>query len=216
MTGKKILIAGASGMIGFLILKEALKNNDVASVICLVRRPLNISHQKLIEIQVTDFKNYSSVAQAFRGLNAAYFCIGVYSGNVLNDVLREVTVDYAIAFAKMLKDNSPEATLCLLSGAGADQTGKSRIPFARYKGIAEAEINKLNLNFYTFRPGYIYPVTPRKEPNWGYKLLRLIYPLIKLFGKKYSIKSTDLAESMFQVGLNGFPKKILENIDMQK
>lgn len=211
---KKILIAGASGMIGSLILKNALKSDDVTSVICLVRHSLSISDPKLTEIKITDFKNYSSCSEAFGNIDAAYFCIGVYSGNVSNKVLKEVTFDYAVNFAQMLKEKSPDATLCLLSGAGADQTGRSKIAFARYKGLAEAEISKLKTHFYTFRPGYIYPVTPRKEPNRGYKILRLMYPLIKLLGKKYSIRSTELADVMFKVGLNGFSKNILENLDM--
>ncbi len=201
-------------MIGSLILENALNSNEIASIICFVRNPLGISSPKLTEIEVTDFNNYPSRREAFKNVDTAYFCIGAYTGNVSDAVLKEVTIDYAVAFARMLKDNSPNATLCLLSGAGADQTGKSKIAFARYKGIAESKINKLGLDFYTFRPGYIYPVTPRKEPNFGYKVMRFIYPLIKLLGKKYSIKSTELAKTMFQVGLNGFSKKILENSDI--
>ncbi len=80
--------------------------------------------------------------------------------------------------------------------------------------MAENQISKLGFNFFTFRPGYIYPVTPRKEPNWMYRLSRSLYPIIKLFGKNSSIKSTELAQEMFQVGLSGAKKEVLENVDI--
>jgi len=82
--------------------------------------------------------------------------------------------------------------------------------------MAENQISNLNLKFYSFRPAYIYPVEPRIEPNVGYKIFKALYPIIKVFGKKYSIKSTELANSMFYVGLNGSDKQILENEDILK
>ena len=106
--------------------------------------------------------------------------------------------------------------MCLFSGAGADRTEKSKVSFQRYKGMAENQITSLNLKFYSFRPGYIYSVEPRKEPNFSYKIARVLYPVIKVLGKKYSVKSTDLANAMFNVGLNGAEKQILENQDILK
>ena len=80
--------------------------------------------------------------------------------------------------------------------------------------MAENGISGLNLNFYTFRPGYIYPVTARKEPNFMYSISRALYPVIRLFGSNASIKSTELAEAMFKVGLGGTENEILENKDI--
>jgi len=70
------------------------------------------------------------------------------------------------------------------------------------------------LEFYTFRPGYIYPVTKREEPNLMYRVSRVLYPLVKLFGKNMSIKSTELAAAMFKVGVSGTDKRVLENRDI--
>lgn len=126
-------------------------------------------------------------------------------------MLKVITVDYVLAFAQMLADKSPGARFCLLSGAGADRTEKSKTPFALYKGIAENGVTALNLEFYSFRPGYIYPVIARKEPNFAYRVFRFLYPLVRLFGNQYSIRSTDLAAVMFKVGLNGTDISVLEN-----
>jgi len=210
----KILIAGASGMIGSLLIKQCLDSPQINEVISLVRRNSQLTHDKLTEVIIEDFENYAGYDHLFQNIDAAHFCIGVYTGQVDEALFKKITLDYAVAFAKALKKNSPLANLCLLSGAGADRTEKRRSVFGRYKGMAENQIDAMDLAFYTFRPGYIYPVTPRKEPNVIYTLTRLLYPLIKLLGEKASIKSTELASAMFNVGINGADKQILENKDI--
>ncbi len=211
---KNIIIAGASGMVGSILLKHCLSSSEVAQVASLVRRKSNHQHPKFKEIIVKDFTDYSNNATLFKNIDAAFFCIGVYTGQVSDDKFKIITVDYAVAFAEALKANSPNANLCLLSGAGADRTEKSNASFARYKGMAENQISALGLNFYAFRPGYIYPVTPRKEPNIMYRAMRLFYPLIRLGGSNSSIKSTELATALFNVGMNGAKKEVLENRDI--
>ncbi|MEW8470363.1 MAG: NAD-dependent epimerase/dehydratase family protein [Candidatus Thiodiazotropha sp.] len=44
--GKNVLITGATGMIGSLVLKHCLESDEVASVISLARRPSGIQHEK--------------------------------------------------------------------------------------------------------------------------------------------------------------------------
>jgi uncharacterized protein YbjT (DUF2867 family) len=212
----KAIIAGSSGMIGNLVLTNCLNSDKVTEVISLVRKPTGLTHKKLIEIVIEDFEDFSAQDDVFKNVSAAFFCLGVYTGQVPDDLFKKITVNYAVEFAQTLKQNSPQATLCLLSGAGADRTEQSKTAFARYKGMAENQIAALNFKFYSFRPGYIYPVEPRKEPNIGYKIIKALYPIFKLAGDKYSIKSTDLANAMFNVGLNGAAMQILENQDILK
>ncbi len=211
---KTVLIAGASGMVGNLLLKKCLSSDKVTRVISLVRRKRSENHPKLQEVIIEDFSDYSIHQSLFQQIDAAFFCIGVYTGQVPDEAFKTITVTYAVAFAKALKANSPDANLCLLSGKGADKTEKSKAAFARYKGMAENGISKTGLHFYSFRPGYIYPVTPRKEPNLMYSFTRVLYPLLKLLGKDVSIKSTELASAMFWVGLEGAKKELLENRDI--
>lgn len=212
----KVLITGSSGMIGKLVLTNCLYADKVSEVLSLVRKPTGQKHTKLTEIVIPNFEDYSSQERLFKDITAAFFCLGVYTGQVPDDLFKKITVNYAVEFARTLEKNSPQATLCLLSGAGADRTEKSKTSFARYKGMAENQIAKLNLKFYSFRPGYIYPVEPRKEPNFGYRIIKVLYPIFKLLGDKYSIKSTELANAIFNVGMNGADKQNLENQDILK
>ena len=211
---KTVLMAGASGMVGNLILSECLSSDSIEKVISLVRRKSNQDNPKLHEEIIEDFSDYSAHSGLFQNIDTAFFCIGVYTGQVPDPEFKRITVDYAVSFAETLKNNSANANLCLLSGAGADRSEKSKTAFARYKGIAENRISQLGLNFYTFRPGYIYPVTPRNEPNLMYRISRALYPLIRLLGKNASIKSSELADAMFKVGIRGGEKEILENKDI--
>ena len=212
---KRVLIAGASGMIGKLILQYCMESDEIGDIVSLVRKLSDKPDKKVKEVTVVDFKDYADQPEPFKSIDAAFFCIGAYTGSVPDDVFKAITVDYAIAFANALKNHSPESRLCLLSGAGADRTEKSRVPFAKYKGMAENQISALSFEyFYCFRPSYIYPVEIRKEPSVMYGLLRFLYPLIKLFGDRFSIKSTELAKAMFLAGLGGEYNEILENKDI--
>ena len=148
-------------------------------VTAIGRRKLGISHPKLKEVLHRDFADCSALAAALSGQDAAVFCLGAYTGAVSDAELRKITVDYTIEFARVLRGSSPDAAFSFLSGSGADPTGRSRIAFARYKGEAEKALLAAGFpRVYIFRPAYIYPVEPRKEPNFSYRLLRAIYPVI--------------------------------------
>jgi len=114
--------------------------------------------------------------------------------------LRTITVDYTIEFARVLRGGSADAAFSFLSGNGADPTGRSRIPFALYKGQAETALLAAGFaRVYIFRPAYIYPVQPRKEPNFSYRLLRAIYPAFRLLFPNQVIRADDLAQTMVDV-----------------
>ena len=214
---KKILITGATGMIGNLVLQNCLENKEIESVTSITRRECGIKHDKLTEIIHADFADYSAIKECFENIDVAYFCIGVYTGAVSREVFRKITVDYTVEFAKILKEKSPEATFCFLSGAGADQKEKSRMMFAKDKGAAENFlISQEFKQLYIFRPAYIYPVTKRKEPNLSYQLFRKFYPILKVLMPGGVITSVQLANAMFKVGLLGGEKVILENKDILK
>lgn len=203
-------------MVGNIVLQHCLTSNNVSEVICIVRKPLKISHEKLKAIVHDDFLNYHSISNDFKHIDVAYFCIGAYTGALPDAQFKEITVDYTKAFADTLANKSPQATFCFLSGQGADLQEKSKTAFARYKGMAENYlISKKFKKIFIFRPSYIYPVEKRKEPNMAYSIFRFLYPILKpLLGKKMSIKSTELGEAIFQAGFVNPPKTILENQDI--
>jgi uncharacterized protein YbjT (DUF2867 family) len=133
--------------------------------------------------------------------------------------LRKVTVGYTVEFARVLRAASPAAAFSFLSGSGADPTGRSRLAFARYKGEAEEALREMGFSHvYNFRPAYIYPVEPRQEPNFGYRLLRAIYPAFRLLFPNQVIRADDLARAMVDVAVRrtGEPGSlILENRDIR-
>ena len=133
--------------------------------------------------------------------------------------LRTITVDYTVEFARVLHDNSPDAAFSFLSGNGADPTGRSRIAFARYKGEAEKALEASGFSYlYIFRPAYIYPVEPRKEPNFSYRLLRAVYPVFRVLFPNQVIPADDLAEAMVEVVVRETGEtrcRVLENRDIR-
>ena len=215
---KNVIITGSSGMIGGLILKNCLERNDVATVTSIVRRKSGMEHPKLLEVVHNDFLNFKSVEKYFSNADVCFFCIGVYTGQVPKNEFVKITVDYTKAFAETLKRQSPNAVFCFLSGSGVDTKEKSRILFAREKGKAENIL--LGLKFkatYIFRPGYIYPVTPRKEPNLSYRLFRVLYSYIfKWAFPAIGITSEQLAHVMIEIGIRGGAKVLYENTEMRK
>lgn len=213
--GKRVLITGASGMVGALVMKHCLESNEISEVVSLVRRPGRVKHDKLTEIVVDDWLALPVDEQVFTDLDICFYCQGVYTGAVPPEEFRKITVDYPLVLGQKLKSKSPALVFCLLSGSGADRTEKSRVMFARDKGAAENGLLEINFNsFYAFRPGYIYPVEKRKEPNFMYRMSRWLYPLFRLMGKNASIKSTELAQAMFEVGMTGYTADALENKDI--
>jgi uncharacterized protein YbjT (DUF2867 family) len=197
---KRLVIVGATGMVGGYALRDALENPAVGRATSIGRRKLGISHPKLTEVLHRDFADCSALAETLSGQDAAVFCLGTYTGSVSDAELRRTTVDYTIEFARVLHASSPGAAFSFLSGGGADPTGRSRIPFARYKGEAENALLAAGFpHVYLFRPAYIYPVEPRKEPNFSYRLLRAIYPAFRVLFPNQVIRADDLARSMVDV-----------------
>jgi uncharacterized protein YbjT (DUF2867 family) len=216
---KRLAIVGASGMVGGYALRYSLEHPDVERVTSVGRRALGISHSKLTEVLHPDFADCSALATPLSGQDAAVFCLGTYTGAVSDAELRKITLDYTIEFARVLRDSSPGAAFAFLSGTGADPAGRSRIPFARYKGAAEKALLAAGFpRVRIFRPAYIYPVEPRKEPTFAYRLLRAVYPAFRLVFPDLVIRSDELARAMVDVALRDSEERgglVLENRDIR-
>jgi len=216
---KRVVIVGASGMVGGYALRYLLEDPAVGGVTSIGRRTLKVSHPKLTEILHSDFADCSPLAAALTGHDAAVYCLGTYTGAVPDEELRRITVDYTVEFARVLRASSPNATFAFLSGSGADPTGRSRMAFARYKGEAEKTLSAAGFpHVYMFRPAYIYPVQPRREPNVSYRLLRAIYPVFRVLFPNQVIRADDLARTMEDAAVRGIGEGrtlVLENRDIR-
>jgi uncharacterized protein YbjT (DUF2867 family) len=215
----RLVIVGATGMVGGYALRHALSLPAVERVTSISRRKTGISHPKLDEVLHQDFRDCSGLAQTLTSQDAAVFCLGTYTGTVTDAEMRTITVEYTVEFARVLRSSSPDTSFSFLSGSGADPTGRSRMAFARYKGEAEKAL--LGSGFprlYVFRPAYIYPVEPRKEPNFSYRLLRSVYPVLQLLFPSQVIRADDLAASMVDIVVRTGARTeqvILENRDIR-
>ncbi|HEX5168779.1 MAG TPA: NAD-dependent epimerase/dehydratase family protein, partial [Cyclobacteriaceae bacterium] len=89
---KRVLITGATGMIGNIILSHCVQSDEVSEVISLVRRRTDKQHPKLKEIVLSDFTDYSAIASSLRNIDVAYFCVGVYTGAVPDAEFKKITV----------------------------------------------------------------------------------------------------------------------------
>jgi uncharacterized protein YbjT (DUF2867 family) len=212
---KKVIITGASGMIGSRVLQHCLDDERIKEVVSLVRKATTNHHPNLTEVVISDFGALDSSVAFWQNIDVAYYCIGVYTGSVPRDLFRAITVDYPVHFAQVLKSHNPNAQFVLLSGQGADRTEKSKMMFAKDKGIVENLLSKMQFKqFFTLRPSYIYPVDKREEPSFSYRIMRRLYPVIRMLGPKYSIASHVLADVMFDIGLTGGKQEIMENVDL--
>lgn len=204
-------------MIGNLILLKCINNNNIKNVTCISRKPLLIKHPKIIEVIHNDFLDFNLISHYLQNQDICFYCLGVYTGQVSKEEFYKITVNYTEEFAKALIENSNCTTFCFLSGQGADSKEKSKIMFARDKGIAENKLLKLSFyRTYIFRPGYIYPIVKRIEPNFNYKIFRIGYKYImKFIYPNIGVTSEKLADVMLDVGLNLGNKTIYENKDIR-
>jgi uncharacterized protein YbjT (DUF2867 family) len=216
---QRLVIVGATGMVGGYALRYALEHPAVKSVTSIGRKKLGISHPKLKEVLHRDFADCSALAETLSGQDAAVFCLGTYTGAVSDAELRTITVNYTVEFARVFRLSSPDAAFSFLSGSGADPTGRSRLAFARYKGEAEKALLAAGFpRVYIFRPAYIYPVEPRKEPNFSYRLMRALYPAFRVLFPNQMIRADDLAKVMVDVAVRGTGERrsvVLENRDIR-
>ena len=216
---KRLVVVGATGMVGGYAVRYALEDPAVGRLTVIGRKTLGMSHPKLEEVLHRDFGDCSALTDALSGQDAVVFCLGTYTGSVSDAALRTITVDYTIEFARVLRHSSPEAAFSFLSGSGADPTGRSRLAFARYKGEAENALHAAGFpRVYIFRPAYIYPVEPRNEPNFSYRLLRMIYPAFRLVFPNQVIRADDLARAMVDVAVRDTSEvksAVFENRDIR-
>ena len=189
-------------MVGERVLHHCLSSAQVGEVRLIGRRGVAVDDSRVVSVEHSDFLDFSSRERAFDDIDSAVYCVGAYSGSVDDSEFRKVTVGFTESFGRTLAERSPEAGLVFLSGQGADLSERSRIPFARYKGMAENALLRLAFpRLDIFRPGYIYPTFERKEPNFAYRLFRLFYPALAQVYPNIGIGSDELGWSMAEAAL---------------
>ncbi len=209
------IVFGATGMVGEGVLHECLLHPDVASVLALSRRPVELHHPKLKELVHKDFFDYAPIERELTGYDACFFCLGVSSVGMKEEDYRHVTYDLTLSAARTLAKLNPSMTFCYVSGAGTDSTEQGRLMWARVKGKTENNLKKLPFKaVYLFRPGFIKPTPGLRHALPVSKIVAPLYPLFRLLLPKYICTLRDVGLAMIHVAALGSSKKILESSDI--
>ena len=219
MNKLKVIITGATGMIGEGVLYECLNHAEVEKVLVISRNPCGYSHPKLNEIIHKDLSNISSLSESVKGYNACYFCLGVTSLGKNEEDYTRLTYTLTLNFATILASFNPDMTFCYISGASTDSSEKGKTMWARVKGKTENDLMKLPFKLvYNFRPGGIepfLPLLPSQTYYKTYKYLSWLLALMKVITPNMVITLKDLSASMINASLIGYSKNILEMKDMK-
>ena len=215
----RVILFGATGMVGQAALRESLLDPEVTQVLAIGRSASGKKDDKLRDLVLSDLTNYASVADDLVGYAACFFCLGVSSAGMAEADYRRVTVDIAVAAARALVVASPAMTFVFVSGTGTDSTGKSRTMWARVKGEAENAVLALPFKaVYAFRPAFIRPMHGITSRTRSYRVLyALLSPLMPLVGMLFADQVTTtekVGRAMMNVVRRGAPKRILENVDI--
>jgi len=211
----KVIITGATGMVGEGVLHECLQHPDVSQVLVVGRKPSGKSHAKLTEIVHRDFQDLSPVADQFTGYDACFFCLGVTSIGLKEPAYHKLTYDLTLHFAAAMIIHNPNSVFIYVSGAGTDSTEAGKTMWARVKGKTENALMRLPFKkTYMFRPGYMQPTNGLTNSLKAYKFLGWTYPLLrKMFPNSVStLKEVGLA--MINAVIQLPPKSILEVKDI--
>ena len=208
----RVLLLGATGMVGQGVLRECVAANDVTEVVAIVRAPLERVPAKLTEVQHRDFFNWSDVDLG--GFDACFFCLGVTSLGKSEADYRHVTYDLTMSLAEALVKTSPQAVFVYVSGAGTN--AQSRQMWARVKGTTENALMAMPFRgVYCFRPGYIQPLDGVKSKvgwyNAIYVGLSWAYPLLRRALPGIVTSSEAVGRAMLKMARDGWPHKVLDN-----
>lgn len=215
----KVILFGATGMVGQGVLRECLLGNDVDNVVAIGRSTAGQQHAKLQEIVRADLFDLSPIENRLSGFDACFFCLGVSAAGMSEQDYRRVTYDLTISVAKTLVRLNPTMIFIYVSGAGTDSTERSRMMWARVKGKTENDLLKMPFRAaYMFRPGYIQPLHGiRTKTKWYgalYAVMGPLYPLWKRLLPKYVTTTECVGRAMLNVVRHGAPKRFLENQDI--
>lgn len=219
MNKLKVILTGATGMVGEGVLYECLQRPEVEQVLVLNRKSCGYTHSKLTEIIHADFSDISPLNDRLAGFNACYFCLGTTSmGKSEEDYTRQ-TYTLTISFATTLAALNPDMVFCYISGTGTDSSENGRIMWARVKGKTENDLMKLPFKqVYNFRPAGIEPfleLNPAQTYYKTYKYLGWLFTLMKTIAPNYVIPLKDLAAAIINASLTGYSKSVLEMKDIK-
>ena len=217
----KVILFGATGMVGQGALRECLLDAEVESVLVVGRSPTDQQHAKLREIVHDNFLDYSAIESRLIGYDACFFCLGVSSVGMNEERYRQLTYDITLAAARTLARLNPQMVFVYVTGRGTDSSEKGRLMWARVKGKTENDLLKLPFRAaYMFRPAGIQPLHGiRSKTAWVQAIYVVAAPLLSLLNRvapKYMTTTEQVGRAMIKVARDGFPRPVLESEDINR
>ncbi|WP_339264708.1 epimerase [Paenibacillus sp. FSL R5-0470] len=214
----KVIIFGATGMVGQSALRECLMDDRVQEILTIGRKKTEQQHTKLSQIQLSNVAELSSIEHEITGYDACFFCLGVSSAGMKEEEYKRVTYDIALSAGTTLARLNPQMTFVYVSGSGTDSSEKGRSMWARVKGKTENDLLKLPFkDAYMFRPGVILPLygiqSKTKVYQIFYDVMKPLYPMLKKLNSV--ITSEQLGRAMILVTINGYPRPRIESNELK-
>jgi uncharacterized protein YbjT (DUF2867 family) len=217
----KVILFGATGMVGQGALRECLLDPAVEGVLVVGRNPTGQHHAKLREIRHDNFLDYSAIESDLVGYDACFFCLGISSVGLSEERYRHITYDFTLAAARTLSKLNPAMVFIYVTGRGTDSTAQGQLMWARVKGETENELLKLPFKAaYMFRPAAIQPLHGIKSKTAWYQAIYAVaaplFGLLKRVAPKYITTTERIGRAMIKVARDGYPKAVLESDDINQ
>ncbi len=219
--GMKIILFGATGMVGQGCMRECLIDPEVETVLAVGRGPTGVQNAKLREIVHDNFLDFSAILSQLAGYDACFFCLGVSSLGMSEQRYRHLTYDITLAAATTLSRLNPGMVFVYVTGQGTDSSEQGRLMWARVKGKTENDLLKLPFKAaYMFRPAGIQPLHGvRSRTAWVQAIYVVASPLLTWLNRvapKYMTTSEQVGRAMIKVARDGYPKPVLESEDINR
>lgn len=213
--GIKIIITGATGMVGEGVLLECLEHLEVEKVLIVSRRPYNLKHPKLKKLIVTDFFHLDKVEDSLTGYDACFYCAGVSAVGMKETDYSRITYDTTLNFAATLARLNPNMVFSHVSGQGTDSSEKGRMMWARVKGKTENALMQLPFKaVYNFRPGIMKSTPGQQNIKPIFKFMASFYPFIRTIFPNFASTLKEVGLVMIKSVLQGYNKQVLEVKDI--
>jgi uncharacterized protein YbjT (DUF2867 family) len=216
----KVLIFGATGMVGQGVLLECLRAPDVELAVTCGRNATGAQNPKLREIVHAETGNLAAIEAELTGFDACFFTLGVSSSGMKEADYERITYDLTLAAAETLSRLNPGMTFIYVSGAGTDSTERGRVMWARVKGRTENALLRLPLKAFMFRPGLIEALDGIQSRTPLYRMMYVFFkPLLPVLRSGFPnqvVSTRDIGQAMLAVARHGYAKRIMETKDIRQ
>jgi uncharacterized protein YbjT (DUF2867 family) len=215
----KVVIFGATGMVGQGVLLECLRDPEIELAVTVGRTATGVPDAKLQKIVHTNLADFSGIEKRLAGFDACFYCLGVSSTGMSEAEYTRLTYQFTVAAGETLARLNQGMTFIYVSGSGTDSTERGRIMWARVKGRTENALLKLPLKAYMFRPGFIEPMDGIKSKTRSYRVFYMVLkpalPLLRRMLPKQVLSTREIGRAMLAVARRGYVKHVLETADLR-